>query len=91
MTSLAFMFDDVPAPPWITSTTNCSLSSPFITSVQACSMAAARSASNSPSSRLVRAAASFTAARPRTRCMLLESGCPVMGKFSTARSVWTPQ
>ena len=36
MTSLAFMFEDVPAPPWMTSTTNCSLSLPFMTSVQAC-------------------------------------------------------
>ena len=30
MTSLAFMFDDVPAPPWMTSTTNCSLSLPLM-------------------------------------------------------------
>ena len=32
MTSLAFMFEDVPAPPWMTSTTNWSLSWPFMTS-----------------------------------------------------------
>ena len=91
MTSLAFMFEEVPAPPWMTSTTNWSLSLPFMTSVQASPMAAARPASSSPSSWLVRAAASFTAASPRTRCMLEDSGWPVMGKFSTARRVWTPQ
>ena len=60
-------------------------------SVQACSIASARSASRRPSSRLVRAAASFTAARPRTRYMFVDSGWPVMGKFSTARRVCTPQ
>jgi len=91
MTSLAFMFEEVPAPPWMTSTTNWSLSSPFMTSVQAWSMAVARSVSRRPSSWLVRAAACFTAARPRTRCMFEASGWPVIGKFSTARRVCTPQ
>ena len=83
MTSLAFMFRLVPAPPWMGSTMNASWSRPAAISSQARTMASAR-----PISRLVMAEAFLISAME-----LICSGCtasPVMGKFSAARRDWTP-
>jgi hypothetical protein len=90
MTSLAFMFDDVPAPPWTMSTTNWSCSAPDRISSQAATMACARFAPRIPRSRLASAAACFTAASPTMSSVRCEIGTPLMGKFSTARWVCTP-
>ena len=59
MTSLAFMFDEVPEPVWKTSTGNCSSCSPAPTSSPAAAIRSARSASSRPSSALIRAAAAL--------------------------------
>ena len=91
MTSFAFMLVDVPAPPCMTSTTNSSRRSPERISSHAVRMAAKRSSSSRPSSWLVVAAASLTAASASTRYGLSPIGMPVIGKFSSARSVWMPQ
>ena len=56
MTSLAFMFVDVPLPVWKTSTMNSSSSAPSMTSCAARMIAPARSSSSRPSSRLTIAA-----------------------------------
>ena len=90
MTSFAFMFVDVPAPPWTMSTTKCPWWCPSMTSWEACSIAAATVSGRSPSRTFARAAASFTIASARTSVGKCETGMPVIGKFSTARSVWTP-
>ena len=62
ITSLAFMFVDVPAPPWNTSSRNSSCSFPSISSRQAPSMPLRMSLPNWPQSKLARAAASLTIA-----------------------------
>lgn len=87
-TSLAFMFAEVPAPPWMGSTMNMSRSFPARISSQAAIIALAMRASSRPARRLVSAAAFFTRAR-----LAIISGCivlPVMGKFRFARSDCTP-
>ncbi|MNR40924.1 hypothetical protein D3C85_1592590 [compost metagenome] len=66
ITSLAFMLVEVPAPPWIMSTTNCSWKSPRIRRAQASLMAACFSASRWPSCLLASAAACLTMARATT-------------------------
>ena len=68
ITSLAFMFVDVPAPPWMTSTTNWSCSAPERISVQAVPIASAICGGEQPEVGLARAAACFTAASASTRC-----------------------
>jgi hypothetical protein len=62
MTSLAFMLVDVPAPPWIMSTMNCSCSRPARTSPAATMIASALSGSMAPMARFATVAACFTAA-----------------------------
>jgi hypothetical protein len=84
------MFVDVPAPPWMTSTTNCSCSAPFQISRQASTIALAMSGSSRPSSPLASAAASLTAASASIRCGYAEIEVPVMGKFSLAGGVHPP-
>ena len=88
MTSLAFMFRLVPAPPWMGSTMNASWSRPAAISSQARTRASATRLSSRPISRLVMAEAFLISAME-----LICSGCtasPVMGKFSAARRDWTP-
>ena len=65
ITSLAFMFDEVPEPVWKTSMGNWSSCSPAAISSPAAAMRSATSASSRPSSALVRAAAALT--RPSIR------------------------
>ncbi|MCY1443469.1 hypothetical protein D9M71_598860 [compost metagenome] len=66
ITSLAFMLVEVPAPPWIMSTTNCSWKSPRTIRAQASLIAACLAALRWPSSRLASAAACLTMARAVT-------------------------
>ena len=87
ITSFAFMWVLVPAPPWITSTTNCSCSAPPMRSSQACTMALARAASITPSSAFACAAAFFTKASARTSSGICATVWPEIGKLSTARAV----
>ncbi len=54
-------------------------------------MAMATAEGRRPSRAFARAAASLTIARERTSVGKCETGMPVIGKFSTARSVWTPK
>ncbi len=63
MTSLAFMFDEVPEPVWYTSIGNWSSQPPAATSSAAARMAAAASGSSTPSEALTDAAAALI--RPR--------------------------
>ena len=67
MTSFAFMFVEVPAPPWMTPTTNWSWNSPSMMRWQARSITSAFSAFSTPTSRFARAAACFTEASARIR------------------------
>ena len=87
MTSFAFMLAEVPAPPWMTSTMNCSCSSPERTSSQALMIAAALSGGSRSRSRLAAAAACFTDARALTRSGYVDIAMPEMRKFSEARRV----
>lgn len=63
MTSLVFMFEEVPEPVWNTSIGKWSSNSPEITRSAAPMMAAATSSSSTPSSLLARAAAFLICAR----------------------------
>jgi hypothetical protein len=63
MTSLAFMFVEVPEPVWKMSSTKCSSSTPSITSVAALRIASDRSSSRRPSSEFTSAAAFLIAPR----------------------------
>ena len=58
---------------------------------QACSIASAFARGRWPSLRLARAAACLTMASALTSSGKCPIGTPVIGKFSTARSVCTPQ
>jgi hypothetical protein len=89
MTSLAFMFDDVPEPVWKTSIGNCSSCSPAATCSAADAMRSARSLSSSPSSPLTRAAAPLIWPSQRTTATGTRS--PEIGKLSTAFVVSPPQ
>ena len=62
-----------------------------MSSSQAAAMKPARSASSTPSFVLACAAAFLTKASARTSSGMDDSGCPEIGKFSTARAVCTPQ
>ena len=66
MTSLAFMFDDVPEPVWKTSIGNWSSCLPSAISSPAAAIRSARSASSRPSSALTRAAAPLMRPSQRT-------------------------
>ena len=68
MTSLAFMFDEVPEPVWKTSIGNWSSSSPRATRSAAAAMRSALSGSSSPSSALTRAAAALMRPEPARNC-----------------------
>ena len=89
MTSLAFMFDDVPEPVWKTSIGNWSSCLPSAISSAASAMRLARSSSSSPSSALARAAAPLMRPSQRTTCTGTRS--PDTGKLSTALLVSPPQ
>jgi len=65
-TSFAFMFVDVPAPPWYQSTWNWSWYLPSMTALQAFSIMASRSGFIAPTAVFARAAASFTIAHAST-------------------------
>ena len=91
MTSLAFMFVEVPAPPWMTSTTNWSLSLPSRISLQASTMAAALPGVEQSELVVGAGGGLLHGGQRRDQVQLEDSGWPVMGKFSTARRVWTPQ
>ena len=86
MTSLVFMFDEVPEPVWKTSTGKCSSQRPSATSAAASAIALAMSLSSTPSSALTCAAAALI--RARASMWARSRRCPEMGKFSTARWVW---
>ena len=89
ITSLAFMFDEVPEPVWKTSTGNWSSCLPAATSSPAAAIRSARSASSSPSSAFTRAAAALI--RPSMCTTAAGTGSPDTGKFSTALRVSPPQ
>ncbi len=89
ITSLAFMFDEVPEPVWKTSIGNWSSCSPSATASPAAAIRSPRSASSCPSSALTRAAAALR--RPSQRITGTGTGCPDTGKFSTALAVSGPQ
>ena len=88
MTSLAFMFVDVPEPVWKTSIGNWSSCWPAAMSSAAAPIRSASSASSLPRSALTRAAAPLIAASQRTT--LTGTRSPETGKFSTALAVSPP-
>jgi hypothetical protein len=90
MTSLAFMLVEVPAPPWIMSTTNCSCQRPAMISSQAALIACSSGSGRWPSRQLARAAAFLTIASARIRFGKCDSAISVMRKLSSARAVCTP-
>ena len=88
MTSFAFMLLEVPEPVWNTSTGNWSSYSPPATWAAASAMAAAMSASSTPSWPFTTAAAPLTRASAAIRSRPMRS--PEIGKFCTARCVCAP-
>ncbi len=86
ITSLAFMFDDVPEPVWNTSIGKWSFQRPVATSAEAATMASAISPSTTPRRAFTTAAAPLTAARAAMRRPSIRM--PEIGKFSVARWVW---
>src|SRR5690348_11129289 len=89
ITSLAFMFDDVPEPVWKTSIGNWSSSSPAAIRPAAAEIRSALPSSSSPSSALTCAAAPLI--RPSQRATGAGIGSPEIGKFTTAFAVSPPQ
>ena len=89
ITSLAFMFEEVPEPVWKTSIGNWSSCSPSATASPASAIRSARSASSSPSSPFALAAAALS--RPSQRMTGTGIGSPEIGKLSTAFVVSPPQ
>ena len=89
ITSLAFMFDEVPEPVWKTSIGNWSSCSPAATCSPAAAIRSATSGSSSPSSPLTRAAAAFSRPSQCTTAGGMRS--PETGKLSTALVVSPPQ
>src|SRR6059058_6124034 len=89
MTSLAFMFDEVPEPVWKTSMGNWSSYSPLATRSPAAATRSAISRSSLPSSAFVRAAAALM--RPSQRTTDTGTRSPETGKFATAFVVSPPQ
>ena len=88
MTSLAFMFVEVPEPVWKMSTTNWSSKSPSATSRAAAAMASDCAASSAPSSWFTCAAASLMDAIASMNDRLKRRS--LIGKFSRARIVFAP-
>ena len=88
MTSLAFMFDDVPEPVWKTSIGNCASCLPSAISSPAAAIFSASSASSSPSSAFTRAAVPLM--RPSQRTTGSGTRSPETGKFATAFVVSPP-
>ena len=88
MTSLAFVFVEVPEPVWKTSIGNCSSCLPAAISAAALSMPSALRFASRPSSPLTAAAAPFTRASQCTTDTGMVS--PEIGKFSTAFAVSAP-
>ena len=88
MTSLAFMFDDVPEPVWKTSIGNCASCLPSAISSPAAAIRCARSPSSRPRSAFARAAAPLT--RPSQRTTATGTRSPETGKLSTALRVSPP-
>ena len=89
ITSLAFVFDEVPEPVWKTSIGNWSSSSPFAIRSAAAAIRSAFSGSSNPSSAFTRAAAALI--RPSHRATSWGIGSPETGKFSIALRVSPPQ
>src|SRR5256714_7568993 len=89
ITSLAFVFEDVPEPVWKTSIGNWSSCSPAATASPAVAIRSATWGSSRPSSGLARAAAALI--RPSQRTTGTGTGCPETGKLETALLVSTPQ
>jgi len=88
ITSLAFMFVEVPLPVWKTSTTKASSRLPSTTSWAARTTASAIRGSSRPRSALVCAAACLIS--PRARMKPRGSRRSLIGKFTTARIVLAP-
>src|SRR4051794_39041105 len=88
MTSLAFMFEDVPEPVWKTSIGNWSSWSPLATSSAAAAIRSATAESSRPSSALARAAAPLI--RPSHCTTDTGTRSPEMGKLATAFVVSPP-
>ena len=88
ITSLAFMFDEVPEPVWNTSIGNWSSNSPAATRSAAAAIRSAVSRSSRPSSALTRAAAPLI--RPSQRITDTGTVSPETGKLSTAFVVSPP-
>ena len=88
MTSLAFMFDDVPEPVWKTSIGNCASCLPSAISSPAVAIFSATSASSRPSSAFTRAAVPLM--RPSQRTTGSGTRSPETGKFATAFVVSPP-
>ena len=85
MTSLAFMFEEVPDPVWKMSIGNWSSCAPAMTSSAAATIASLVAWSMTPSSRLVSAAARLIC--PSAAMWWGLRWSPEIGKFSTARWV----
>ena len=88
MTSLAFMFDEVPEPVWKTSIGNWSSWSPWAISSAAAAIRCASSESSRPRSAFARAAAPLI--RPSQRTTATGTRSPETGKFATALRVSPP-
>ena len=89
ITSLAFMFEEVPEPVWKTSIGNWSSCLPSATAVPAAAIRSARSPSSLPSAPLASAAADLI--RPSQRTTGTGTRSPETGKLSTALVVSPPQ
>ena len=89
ITSLAFMFEEVPEPVWKTSTGNWSSCSPSAIALPAAAIRSARSASSTPRAPLASAAAPLI--RPSQRTTGTGTRSPETGKLSTALVVSPPQ
>ena len=88
MTSLAFMFDEVPEPVWKTSIGNWSSWRPWAISSAAAAIRCARSPSSRPRSAFARADAPLM--RPSQRTTATGTRSPDTGKFATALRVSPP-
>src|SRR4051794_14582495 len=88
ITSLAFMFEEVPEPVWKTSTGNWSSCCPSAIALLASAIRSARSPSSSPRAPFASAAAPLI--RPSQRTTGTGTRSPETGKFSTALVVSPP-
>ena len=88
ITSLKFIFVDVPDPVWKISTRNWSSKSPFITSLHTWTIISPISGSNKPKSTLTSAAANLISASPLIK--FLGNFKSLIGKFKIALIVCAP-